>query len=405
MNSAQALVIRGLSTLSAVGSAVSDWNSALVRPCAPASVAEHLNGRVVFELPPAVQQRLSYLMQEPSFRKLDRTTLLALATVDETLGCIDPQTPIGCISFGSSRGPTNSIEQTFSSFMQDHGRVPALTSPITTAGNISSWVAQRYLSFPNSGEHNTPVATLSTSMTCSSAFHSLLVATSFLRAGMAKACLFGGVESCLTAYTLGQLEALKIYTQSHHAPWPCQPLAVPGTAHASTVTLGEGAGSALLTLADRFSCNGDLELCALGWHLEAIPSATGISIDGQALQGAMRMAQKALGTRKVDAVIAHAPGTRAGDEAELRAIRSVFGTIPVCTTKHLTGHTYGASGMVGLSLASALLNHGARWTGLPYPNLLGPADEVAPPLKTIAINTAGFGGNAITVVVGVPSWG
>jgi 3-oxoacyl-(acyl-carrier-protein) synthase len=114
----------------------------------------------------------------------------------------------------------------------------------------------------------------------------------------------------------------------------------------------------------------------------------------------MQMAASAAAERRIDAVIAHAPGSVKGDQAELRAIRAVFGEVPVYTTKHLTGHTYASSGMVSLSLAQALFES-AKWTGLPYPSLAS-WDSNPASTRVIAVNTAGFGGNAITAIVAKP---
>jgi 3-oxoacyl-(acyl-carrier-protein) synthase len=244
-----------------------------------------------------------------------------------------------------------------------------------------------------------PLASLSTSMTCSSAFHSLLIARSFLLSDMAKVCLFGGAEACLTSYSVAQMEALKIYAREVQS-WPCQPFGSERVS-LSSVVLGEGAGSALLLSGDEQSRAEDLVLLGVGWAVEPIPSATGISTDGLAFKAAMSMAlreARAHGVSKVDAVIAHAPGTQKGDAAELAAISSVFGAdTGVLSTKHLTGHTYGASGMVSLSLASALLN-GVEIRGFPYPCVASCASRGNP--GAVAINTAGFGGNAISIIVG-----
>jgi 3-oxoacyl-(acyl-carrier-protein) synthase len=279
--------------------------------------------------------------------------------------------------------------------LREGGRVPIFTSPTTTAGNISSWVAQEYLL---QGGALRSVANITTSMTCSSAFHSLLVAKSFVGSRMCRAALFGGAEACLTPYTVAQLEALRIYTTSTDA-WPCRPC-VESEEAPNSVALGEGAGTALLLADDGREVSGDLELLGLGWSMEEIPSATGISLDGQAFEASMRMALAQIeSVGGVDGVVLHAPGSRRGDEAELQAVSRVFPDADILSTKHLTGHTYAASGMLSLQLAQAVL-YGAEWGGFPYPVRCRSGLLNSP--RAIAINTAGFGGNAITVIVGVP---
>jgi 3-oxoacyl-(acyl-carrier-protein) synthase len=172
---------------------------------------------------------------------------------------------------------------------------------------------------------------------------------------------------------------------------------------ASTVTLGEGAGTAVLERYCGAGNTDDLELLGIGWQLERIPSATGVSVDGQGFEAAMRMAIASLSTAEpVDGVIAHAPGSLRGDEAEISAIQRVFGaSLPIFSTKHVTGHTYGASGMLSLQLAQWLLM-GNKWPGFPYGVRAG-SGALKRDIRRIVINTAGFGGNTISLVVGVPS--
>jgi 3-oxoacyl-(acyl-carrier-protein) synthase len=232
-------------------------------------------------------------------------------------------------------------------------------------------------------------------MTCSSAFNSLLVTLSFIKSGMAEAGLFGGAESCLTPYTVAQLKALRLYGEPA-ASWPARPLRA-ASDDQNWVALGEAAGTALILPAGVEPVEGDLELLGVGWALEEIPSPTGILAEGHGFEKAMRQALNQLPEGiTVDAVIAHAPGSVNGDSAELSAIGRVFGEVMVCTSKHLTGHTYGASGMVSLSLAQALFA-GLQWPGLPYPSRAARASDKAP--GAILINTAGFGGNVISVVI------
>lgn len=391
--------IRGLSVLSAIGTCSSEWREALTWHRAPTTTLKTAPDKPVFKLASQAEVLLEQLQREPEFRKLDRATLCGIAAADRTLLSLGQDLSVGCVTIGSSRGPSHALESTFESFLREEGRVPPLTSPITTSGNLASWIAQRHLKKRASPEPREPLAAITTSMTCSSAFHSLLVAMSFIKANLSNACLFGGTEACLTPYTLAQLEALRIYTDDTGV-WPCRPLSTETAAH-NSVTLGEASGTAVLLPEAEPPIPGDLDLLGLGWSMEEIPSATGISIDGIAFKRAMSMAATALGSQAVDAVIAHAPGSIKGDQAELKAIRETFGNVPVLTTKHLTGHTYGASGMVSLSLAKALLE-GVPAGDLPYPSFLGHQ-----PLKglpgVIAVNTAGFGGNAITAIVSLPS--
>jgi 3-oxoacyl-(acyl-carrier-protein) synthase len=388
------MVIRGLKTLSAVGIDRQGWRAAFNLEQAPCKELTPGAGEAVFPLNCEAQELVDRLLKESRYGKLDRSVLLAIAAARLSLKELPAGFNLGVVSLGSSRGPTTELERSITRFDRREGRLSALTSPITTAGNLSSWVAQECFSFRGLSEVSEPVA-LSTSMTCSSAFNSLLVAISFIKSGMAEAGLLGGAESCLTPYTVAQLKALRLYGEPA-APWPARPL-YSASDERNWVALGEAAGTALVLPAEVAPVDGDLQLLGVGWALEEIASPTGISAQGlgfeRAMQKALAQLPEGIG---VDVVIAHAPGSVNGDNAELSAIERVLGDVMVCTSKHLTGHTYGASGMVSLSLAQALLT-GVPWPGLPYPNRAARASARAP--RAILINTAGFGGNVLSVII------
>lgn len=393
------LTIRGLATISPLGSSRDEIFRLLDDPTPPAIPFLARNNRPIFPLTANGEALVREVAREERFSRLDRVSLLAIASARKTLAAAGGRHgEIGLVSIGSSRGATISLEESISGFKEDSTKVPTETSPKTTAGNISSWVAQEMLArSSSSGVCQYPVS-LSTSMTCSSAFQSLITAVAFVRGGLTRAAIFGGSEACLTPYTVAHLEALRIYADGT-SPWPCRPCGSVAAA-SNTVALGEGAGTALVMEDDSAVVDGDLELLGLGWAIEATPTATGLSADGRAFEHSMRMAVGELPEgRQVDAVIVHAPGSVKGDEAELSAVSRVLGdSVTVCSTKHLTGHTYGASGMVSLALAQALLE-GAAWRGFPYETVVGTRPMSA--LRTVLINTAGFGGNSVSVMVGL----
>lgn len=381
------------------------WSEAFNLKKAPIRTLEDSRGGApVFSVSDAAEEQVRAVAREERYQKLDRAVHLAITaargTFEKMRELKASDLSVGCISIGSSRGPTSAIEHSVLAFAQD-GKVNALTSPVTTAGNISSWVAQEYLANYCCGSNQgSALANVGTSMTCSSALHSLLVARGFVMSGMAQAAMFGGSEACLTPYTVAQLRALRIYGEAGE-DWPCRPMA--SSPDSNSVVLGEGAGTAMLLCIQNASelCAGDLELSGIGWSLESITSPTGISEDAVAFRQAMAMAlNSAPSGRRVSAVVAHAPGTRRGDRAEVEAIRELFGDVPVISTKYITGHSYGASAMVSLGLADALLS-GVPWRGYPFNEDSGEVTTF-PAGESILINSAGFGGNAISILVNRP---
>ena len=308
---------------------------------------------------------------------------------------LNPQHSLA-VSIGSSRGATHHLEHYHAGFLRE-GAVPAAASPLTTLGNVASWVA-----FDAGAVGG---AALSHSSTCSSAFQALGNAVAWLRAGLADRFLAGGAEAPLTAFTLAQLRAIGIYSPLAAADWPCQP----GAGRPATFVLGEGAavfaleqvGAAAAAAAVAAAPGRPLlRLESVGFGFEAIGSKTGLSPDGQHFQTAMRRAlhQASRAPAAVDALVLHSPGTPAGDAAELAAVRAVFGeTLPaLLSNKWLIGHTLGASAALSLDFALEVLTT-QQWPAPPFATYLTAAPTR--PIRRVLVNAAGFGGNAASALV------
>lgn len=293
------------------------------------------------------------------------------------------------VSIGSARGASATLEDQFRAFSEKR-KVSAHASPTTTAGTISSSVARVI------GGDSFEVAT---SMTCTSGFHSLLVGVAMMRAGFCDRALVGGSEAPLTPFILAQFSAMNLLClKQHTSQYPCRPCNLEEP-RANALVLGEGACVAAVDLAEPRT--GDFYILAIGMGSECEGrSGAGIHPEGKAFQQAMRHALSQIDEeREIDAILMHAPGTKLGDRAEEHAIEAIFGSkIPFCyTNKYLIGHTLGASGMLSLELALLLLK-GLRIKPFPYPTrFVTPPPAVS---NTILVNSIGFGGMAISVIVG-----
>ncbi|QIX60414.1 beta-ketoacyl-ACP reductase [Hymenobacter sp. BT18] len=395
---ADLIVVRGRGRMSALGTA-REWAGPLTSP-----FSTHPTNLPVAALPAPAEAALAELRaSHPAYRQLDRTVLLALlasrqATIEagwapESTGSQQPETNSQlAVSIGSSRGATGRLEQFHAEFLRAGG-VPAAASPLTTLGNVASWVA---FDADSAGG-----AALSHSSTCSSAFQALGNAVAWLRAGMAERFLAGGTEAPLTGFTLAQMQAIGIYSPRPAADWPCRP----GAGRPSTFVLGEGAAVFALEKlsATTWEAAGRPSLPVLegvGFGFEALGSKTGLSPEGQHFQQAIRYAleQAHALPADIDAVVLHSPGTPAGDAAERAALRAIFGENlpPLLSNKWLVGHTLGASAALSLDFALHVLET-QQWPVAPFASDLAAA---APkPIRRILVNAAGFGGNAASVVV------
>lgn len=284
------------------------------------------------------------------------------------------------INIGSSRGATNLFEKHYSYFLEN-GKAQTLSSPTTTLGNISSWVAHDLHS-------NGPE--ISHSITCSTALHSVLNGVAWINSGLTNKFLVGGSEAPLTAFTIAQMKALKVYVKNNDCKYPCKAFDL--EKDKNTMVLGEGA--AVVCLEKGLKENRLASIEGIGYATEVLEHNTSISTNGDCFQKAMQMAINDIST--VDAIVMHAPGTVKGDLAEYNAIKKVFSDkIPFLTTnKWKIGHTFGASGLLSLELALLMLQ---EQTLIKVP--FSKKQNVPKQLNKILVNAVGFGGNAVSILL------
>ncbi len=287
------------------------------------------------------------------------------------------------INIGSSRGATSLFEQYHEDFLTDK-KTATLTSPTTTLGNISSWVAH---------DLQTQGPEISHSITCSTALHSVLNGIAWLQSGMADKFMVGGSEAPLTPFTIAQMQALKIYAKNDDSEdYPCRALDL--NKAMNTMILGEGAAMACLERG--IASNALAMIIGVGYATEPLEHNVSISTDAVCFQRSMAMALGAVSPDEVDVVVMHAPGTIKGDETEYGAIKKVFcNKTPFLTTnKWKVGHTFGASGMLNMELAVLILQH---QKAIQVPFIKQQPEPKS--IKKVLVNAVGFGGNAVSVLL------
>jgi 3-oxoacyl-[acyl-carrier-protein] synthase II len=249
---------------------------------------------------------------------------------------------------------------------------------------------------------------------CAAGGQAIGEALRLLRADEADVVLAGCSEAPLfptLADTFGNARALA-------RGWADDPAAAsrPFDRRRNGLVLGEGAGVFVLERKDFAEARGARAHAAvLGWgvtndaHHPTTPRP-----DGADARESMRRALRDSGLEPLDIgyLNAHGTSTKLGDVAEAVAIRTLFGADapPVSSTKAVTGHMLGASGVV----ESAVSIH-ALTTGLlpPTHNLDDPdpdcdldhvrKDPRAARIDHVMSNSFGFGGHNVSVVFGRPS--
>ena len=132
-----------------------------------------------------------------------------------------------------------------------------------------------------------------------------------------------------------------------------------------------------------------------------------VAPSGEGAMRCMRLATAALGNTKVDYINAHGTSTPAGDMTELKAIQDVFGAHKpkISSTKSLTGHSQGATGVHETIYSLIMLNNDFIAASANVENLdpeAGDADIVTKRidnagLSCVLSNSFGFGGTNATL--------
>ncbi|OAZ03528.1 3-oxoacyl-[acyl-carrier-protein] synthase 2 [Flavobacterium succinicans] len=356
--------------------------------CFSEQFLDHQN-TCVAALDSASQQEVLALQQtDIKYKSLDKSVLYAMVAARKAMAQAgwEKGESFG-INIGSSRGATDLFEKHFQEYLTT-GKAQTLASPTTTLGNISSWVAH---------DLQTTGPEISHSITCSTALHALLNGVAWLRAGMANQFLVGGSEAPLTDFTIGQMRALKIYTQNkerNHEPveWPNRALDL--DKKQNTMVLGEGAAVCCLELGQKENALAFIE--GMGYATEILEHNISISAEALCFQKSMAMALQNTPLSEVDAIVMHAPGTIKGDLTEYRAIEKLFGKqLPLLTTnKWKIGHTFGASGILSVEMAILMLQHN-QFISTPFFN----QNSDSRTIRKVLVNAVGFGGNAVSVLL------
>lgn len=376
--------ITALATISPLGASPADSWKAYLNP-EHCIVTKNIDGEEVFLAPLSQAARSgidSIRRSDSKYENLDDTVLFALFASRAAFESANWESSDDFgVNIGSSRGATSLFEKYHQEFLAKK-TTATLSSPTTTLGNISSWVAH---------DLQTKGPEISHSITCSTALHALLNGVAWLQAKMADKFLVGGSEAPLTPFTIAQMKALKIYSRER-GDYPCKALDL--NKNSNTMVLGEGAAIACLELGRH--PNALAYIRGVGFATEMLEHNASLSAEAMCFQDAMKMALGELQPSDVDIIVTHTPGTIKGDLAELKAIEKVFGAHkPTLTNnKWKLGHTFGASGMLSVELAVLMLQH-QQFIQVPYIEY-----SVLPEsIENILINAVGFGGNAVSILI------
>jgi len=237
------------------------------------------------------------------------------------------------------------------------------------------------------------------STACSSSAKTFGSAARMISVGLCDAAVVGGVDSlCLTTlYGFGSLELL--------SSGPCRPF----DSERQGISIGEGAGFALLERAEKHGREPLVELLGVGESSDAYHMSTPHP-EGAGARAAMEraLASAGLAPHDIDYINLHGTATRTNDAAEDKAVHDLFGARPACSsTKGATGHLLGAAG-IAEALICVLALRERLIPGSVNTQRVDPALRVRYVLSTrhdaprrVMSNSFGFGGSNCSLVFGI----
>ncbi|MGW3205286.1 beta-ketoacyl-ACP synthase II [Streptomyces sp. NPDC001135] len=293
------------------------------------------------------------VIPRPQARKLDRSAQFALIAAQEAWkdagftgkagedGTIDPDR-LGAVIASGIGGVTTLLDQY--DVLKEKGvrRVSPHTVPMLMPNSPSANVG--LLVGARAGVH-TPVSA------CASGAEAIGYAIEMIRTGRADVVVAGGTEAAIHPLPIAAFGNMMAMSKNNEDP---QGASRPYDVDRDGFVLGEGAGVIVLESAEHAAKRGARVYAeAVGQGISADshdivqpePEGRGIS---HALQNLLDNTD--LDPAEIVHVNAHATSTPAGDIAELKALRKVFGDdtdhFAVSATKSMTGHLLGGAGGV-----------------------------------------------------------
>ncbi len=245
---------------------------------------------------------------------------------------------------------------------------------------------------------------------CATGTHALGEAAHAIRRGDADVMIAGGSEAAITPFAYASFCAMKAMSTHNAAP---EKASRPFDRNRDGFIMGEGAGVVVLESLEHARARGARIYCELAGYAATCDAfhITQPDPEGKGLSMAMKraLASAAVGLEQIDYINAHGTSTPYNDKFETLAIKKVFGsharTVPISSTKSMTGHLLGAAGGIesvicvktiqSQMIAPTInLEEPDPDCDLDYvPNVARPA-----PVRTVLSNNLGFGGQNAAIV-------
>ena len=248
---------------------------------------------------------------------------------------------------------------------------------------------------------------------CAASANAIGDAAEIIRRGAADVMLAGGCEATVCEFGIGSFNKSRALSTRNHDPTGASR---PFDLERDGFVLSEGGACLILEDWERAVSRGARiygEVIGYGMTSDAYhvtlprPGGRGAA---RAMQAALKDA--GLQPEQVDYINAHGTSTRANDVTETLAIKFAFGdeaarTVPISSTKSMTGHLMGGAGAIESIFCLLAMNHGVIPPTINYttpdpecdldyvPNEARPAE-----VGYAMTNSFGFGGHNVSLIFG-----
>jgi 3-oxoacyl-[acyl-carrier-protein] synthase II len=395
-------VVTGTGTLNPLGStAAATWNAMLAGTSGISVLDEDWAQQLPVRIAGRVTADLAALLTTREFKRMDRCGQLALVAAREAwaqAGTPDVDPDRLAVVIGSGYG---GLDTTLAQTRELDNSGPRKVSPHTLTrimvNGPSAWVS---IDLGARGGARTPVSA------CASGAEAIAQGAEMIRSGAADVVIAGGVDACVNDLIISGFAQIRALSTRNDDP---QGASRPFDRERDGFVIAEGAAILVLESEEHARARGAEVLGAIAGGAVTSDASDIVAADPDMQRRVMEKALASAGLSGTDIgfVHAHATSTPVGDRLEAQAIKAVIGnTVPVTSTKSLTGHLLGGAGALGAIATLRALRTG----DLPGTRNIGGLDpevDLNVLTRTVhgstaaagMVNAFGFGGHSVALVV------
>ncbi|MDK1026509.1 MAG: beta-ketoacyl-ACP synthase II [Actinomycetota bacterium] len=409
------VVVTGLGTVTALGESVDEFWRNVVAGKSGVSRIERVDvSDIMTKIGAEIKDfDITDHMSKREGRRLDRSSQLFWVATGQALDDAgisysedDPEAHRAGVFAGTGIGGIETMEEQIN-ILSDRG--PSRISPYGIAKIISNMAGgvvsiDYHLYGPNS----------TTVTACAASANAIGDAAALIARDAADVMVAGGGEASVTRFGLSGFASARAMSTRNEDP---EGASRPFDLTRDGFVMGEGAGVLILEELEHALNRGatmyaevlGYGMSADGYHI-TLPRPGG---EGAARSMDLALVDAGVAPHELGYINAHGTSTPANDKTETTAIKTVFGdaayTIPVSSTKSMTGHLLGAAGAIESISCILAIRDGVIPPTINYetpdpecdldyvPNVARQAH-----ITTAMTNSFGFGGHNVSLIFGAP---